>query len=605
MTRASSQPFWTRLWRDEDALTAPIVALLGTALIGVSGVALDTGLYFAQQRNLQSITEAAALSASLFPADAQARAEAFMTRNGYPASVIQSVQVGRYCPDITLASTARFYTGDVPASCQGNGEPNAVQIQTALDSQRYLTSLLSSVTTIPRLKGLATAARIDEAGVEMTSGVLQVDGGLLGIVNSVLTQLTGIPILLTTGGVQSLLASHVDAGLMFDALAARVGETGTYSDLTSRTVAMGDLLAACATSMQKTGGDPTAIATLQSLSTVIGSKVQVPLANLFELGVWKKMPVGHADAQTSLRAGINAYQLLLYGLEANGGSLLGLNLNVAGIQANVNAVASGPIARARFGFGPAGEISVSTAAVRLQVGLTAPSPASLLSGLGLVRTDSNSTLLNVPLLIDIGEGSSVISSITCSQEAATDADVQVDASAGLLGVYIGNAPANVMTQPFTAISSSNITPAPLLSLGVPSVLGLTPPVTVANVTIKAAAGPVLGGAQTLDFLQPAAGGQYVIGHVPSGGSPGVVGAQSQLAQTLSGLTVNASVNVLPPLLSLNTGSLVSSVGGTVGALVGGLGVDTLVTDLLTALGVSAGNASVWVTGVRCGVPVLV
>jgi uncharacterized membrane protein len=47
------------------------------------------------------------------------------------------------------------------------------------------------------------------------------------------------------------------------------------------------------------------------------------------------------------------------------------------------------------------------------------------------------------------------------------------------------------------------------------------------------------------------------------------------------------------------------VGGTVGTLVGGLGVDTLVTDLLSALGVSAGYANVWVTGTRCGVPVLV
>jgi len=409
-----------------------MVALLGTVLIGVAGVALDTGLYFASERNLQSVTEAAALSAAIDPANAQQRAQNFLVSNGYPASVLQSVQVGRYCPDISLASTARFYTSNVPASCQGNGESNAVQLQTSITSRLYLTSVLRGITAVPKLSGTATAARIDEAGVEMTSGVLTVDAGLLGVVNTVLTGLTGVQILMTTQSLQALLASNVDAGLMFDALAARVGETGTYSNLTSRTVAIGDLLAACATAMQQSGGDPTAIAALQSLSSTIGSRVQVPLANLFELGVWKNMPVGEANTQPSLRAGLNPYQLLVYALEVNGGSLLGLNLNLAGVQAQVNAVASGPVARARFGFGPAGEIAVSTAAVRLQLGLTVPSPATVLSGLGLVRTDAgaSSGLLNVPLLIDIGEGSASISSITCAQEAASDADVQVDAAAG-------------------------------------------------------------------------------------------------------------------------------------------------------------------------------
>jgi uncharacterized membrane protein len=393
---------------------------------------------------------------------------------------------------------------------------------------------------------------------------------------------------------------------MFDALAARVGETGTYANLTSRTVALSDLLNACATAMQKSGGDPNAIAALQGLAASIGGNVQVPLANLFELGVWKNMPVGEADTQPSLRAGLDAYQLLVYALEVKGSNLIGLNLNLAGVQASVNAVASGPVARARFGFGPEGEITVSTAAARLQLGLTVPGPTAVLAGLGLVRTDAgaSSGVLNVPLLIDIGEGSASIASITCGQEAASDADVRIDADAGLLGVYIGTPPADVMTLPFSAIAAGSFRPAPLLSIGLPGALGL-PPVTIANVTTLAAAGPVIGGQQTVDFLQSAAGGPYIIGHVPSGGSPALVGSQSQLGQTLSGLTLATKVNLLPPLVTLNTGALVSSVGGSVGSLVGGLGVDTLVTDLLSALGVSAGYANVWVTGTRCGVPVLV
>jgi uncharacterized membrane protein len=571
-----------------------MIALLGTALIGVSGVALDVGLYFANERNLQAVTEAAALSASIDPANAQARAEAFMTRNGYPASVIQSVQVGRYCPDITLASTGRFFTSGAPDTCPGDGSPDAVRLQTSSESKRYLTSVLGNGGVIPTLSGMATAARIDEAGVEMTSGLLSLDAGL---VNSVLSLLAGRNLSLTTGQVQALLAAHVDAGLMFDALAARVGESGTYSDLTARTVGMGDLLNACATAMQTSGSDPVAIGAMQALATAIGSNVQVPLAKLFQLGVWNKMPVGHADTQTALRAGLNAYQLLAYALEVKGGSLLGLNVNVAGVgQVSVNAMASGPVARARFGFGPSGQISVSTAAVRLQVGV-AVSTATLLANTGFVQAGTNLVSVNVPLLIDIGEGSAAITAISCGQEAATDAHVDVTSSAGLLGVYIGTLPSDVMTQPFRSISASDVKPVALLNVGLLSIL------PIASVNIKAAAGPVIGGSALQDFQQ-AAGGDGVIGHVPLGGTPVTVGSQAQLAQTLSGLQVNTSITALG-VITIGTGPLISGVGGAVGGLVGGLGVDQLVTGLLGALGISAGYANTWVTGVRCGVPVLV
>jgi uncharacterized membrane protein len=589
-----------QIWNDESGLAASIIALLGSALIGVSGIALDLGLYFATQRNLQAITESAALSASIDPTNALARAQAFLVSNGYSASVITSLQVGRYCADIDLPATGRFFTLDaVPASCQGNGLSNAVRLQTETTSKRYLTSLLGNVSLTPQIAASATATRIDEAGLEMTSGVLTLDPGL---VNSVLSLLAGRNIALTSGTIQALLAANVDAGLMFDALAARVGETGTYSDLTARTVAMSDLLNACATAMQTSGSDPAAIAGMQALASTIGSGVQVPLAKLFELGVWKKMPVGNSNTQPSLRAGLNAYQLLAYALEVNGTSLLGLNATVSGVgNVAVNAMASGPVARARFGFGPQGEISVSTAAARLQLGLSV-NPTTLLAGTGFVQAGTNLVAVNVPVLIDIGEGSAEISSISCGQEAASDAQVGINGGAGLLGVYIGTMPANVMTQPFTALSSSQVTPVSLLSVGVPSILGL-PAVPVATVNIRAATGPVIGGNQELDFQQ-AAGGDGTIGHVPLGGTPAMVGSQSQLVQTLSGLQVTTSVTALG-VITLGTGPLINGVGKAVAAPVAALGVDPLVTNLLGALGLSAGYANIWVTGVRCGVPVLV
>ncbi len=114
---------------------------------------------------------------------------------------------------------------------------------------------------------------------------------------------------------------------------------------------------------------------------------------------------------------------------------------------------------------------------------------------------------------------------------------------------------------------------------------------------------MIGGSQDLDFQQ-AAGGDGVIGHVPLGGTPATVGNQAQLAQTLSGLQVTTSLTALGAI-TLGTGPLLNTVGKVVAAPVAALGVDPLVTNLLGALGISAGYANVWVTGVRCGVPVLV
>ena len=589
-----------RLRQDCRGAIAPLVAVLGAALIGAAGVALDTGLYYVDSRDLQAATEAAALSAAVDPANATNRAQAFLTRNGYPASVLQSVQVGRYCADVGTNWTARFHAAGATQTCTGNGINNAVRLTTGGQSQRYLTGVLGSANPIPALAATATAARIDEAGLGMTTGTIALSP--ISLVNTLLSALAGVNISLTQQQLQTLLASNIDAGLMFDALAARVGETGTYSQLLQRTVSLTDLMAACQTALGQTGGSA-ATAAIQTLAGQMGRNLQVPLAGLFDLGVWKNMPVGDAADKPALRAGLNSYQLIAYALQTQNRQAAknGLPITIANVAGvDLAGTAAGPVERARFAFGPAGEVTASTAVMRILLKVKLANLNGLLDGLGLsilqqtllapVFSVLGSTTADIPLLIQIDGGQAAITSINCGQEAATDARVDVAGSTGLLNAYLGQMPGDVLTQPLRPIGPTDIQPVNLLNL-----LGLV------TVSVRANIGPVLGQSRTASFLQTA-GGDGVIGHVPGTGTAARIGNGSQLGPLMTGLVSNLQVNAC--VLGVCTGSLVSgvvsNVGKLLGATVGALGVDPLLDNLLNLLGVQAGYADTWVTGVRCG-----
>ena len=162
---------------------------------------------------------------------------------------------------------------------------------------------------------------------------------------------------------------------------------------------------------------------------------------------------------------------------------------------------------------------------------------------------------------------------------------------------MGQLPTDVLTHPFRQLTAADIKPVPLVNA-----LGLL------TVNIRAAIGPVFGANRTLDFRQ-VAGGDGVIGHPPYSGTAARVGDQSQLGPLLTGLGSNLSINATLLGLSITTGPLINNITTAVlapiTALVVNPLVDPLVNGLLSALGIEIGFADTWVTGVRCGVPVLV
>ncbi len=566
------------LWSDRSAAVAPIVAMLGASLVCTAAIALDVGAFYSGSKRLKAATEAAALYAAGNPANALSRAQDYLQRNGYPSSVIQSIQAGRYCPDKDLAPTGRFFASAAASPCPGNGQANAVRLKTSQPSSQYVLALLGNASPIADLKATATAAKIDEAGVQVSSGVLGLSNG---VVNQLLTLLTGRNIALTGAQITTLMGSDIDMGLFMDRLAVRAGRSGTYAELLSSPIAFSDVLGAAGDAAADAGS--TSVSTLLlNLSAQVGSGYKVKLTGLADLGVWEKMPVGNARAQTSLRAGINAFQLLNYALLA-GGQPPSLSLTPA---VRLAGMATDVLSNPRFGYGPANETSAYTAVTRLRLDVDVD-----LGILGAVLTAIGAgSIVKVPVVIEIGSGSASVANIQCMSEADTDSVVTVSARASLLKAYIGVPRTDPLALPFKPLSGADFDDAYIL-------LGL--------VKLKSVVEDPVAAAQTVIFSRA----NGTIGRPASASKPGIAGASvrvvsgSQLGSLVASLGTNLQVTLGGTSLLnglLNLPLIKQTIAGVLSTV-----VDPLVTNLLATLGVQAGYANIWVTGVRCGVPVLV
>jgi uncharacterized membrane protein len=595
---------------DEGGVIGPMVAVLGVSLLGAAGLALDVGLYYQGNRDLRAATEAAALAAAMDPYRAEARARDYLTRNGYDPAVLKSVQIGRYCADIGQATDQRF--DPTMARCPGNGLANAVRVVTSKASRRFLTGVLGDAGPIPDLTATASAARIDEAGVSVTSDVLTkvvspvldpVTVPLVGVVNNLLGSLLGIPISLGRTDVRGLMQGNVDAGLFFDSLARKEGFTGTYGELVNRSHGLKDIAEAAADA----AATPEAAAALRVFARQVSNGYVVPFNGMYSLGVWKNMPVGEADDQPALRAGMNAYALITYAVQSGPTAIdlskaVGLLVPVSTVK--IGLVSSGAGDRPRFAFGPAGEAKAGTSALRIGILIDLP-----------INLAVASVNVHLPVIVDVGAAQAEVSAIDCSNssEQARDTRVAVHVRSGTVNAYIGDTAFDPMAKSLPVIGASDIRQASIVSV---NLLGS---LVSAEVKGRAVVQPVTGAGPndaTLTF-GPGAGSPSV----PTSGQ--TIGNSVQLGQTVSSLTksllgsngLDVNVKLLGTCLiacdileatglATVTGTVLPAVIGPVTDLAGNV-IDPLLTNVLAALGVQLGSATVWTTGARCGVPVLI
>lgn len=599
-----------RLARDESGVIGPMIAVLAPALLVAAGFALDVGLYYSGNRELRVATEAAAMAAAMYPAQARARAEGYLSKNGYDPTVIKLVEVGYYCANegnkaADNAGSRFFLAGARPAECTGSslGIVNAVRLTTGGDSRQFLSGVLGKGSPIPQLAATSSAARIDEAGIATTSDVLSLTNGritatLINAVNGLLGGLIGITLNLSGPDIDSLMRHDVDAGKFFDSLANSKCKTCTYQQLTDGTYSLRDIAYAAADATTDAG-----TATVLRAVGTAGRNYSVPMKGLFGLGVWKNKLAGESDVKPALRAGLNAYQLIAFAVQAGPGAIdlsNTVSLVVPGSTVRVAGIYNGPRSRPRFAFGPAGnETEVGNSALRLKLDL----------GLGRINLPLLGTAIDVnsvPLLVDVAPSSARITNILCdgSAEQRVDTRVSVLASSGLVNAYIGDAPASVLTKAIVA-------PSDIQQANIVNVLGLL------TVDARAVAGPVLGNSGTLVFGKS---GQGTIGSPTVPGKSAHMANGSQLGPLLTSLPASlvAQNGVKVKLLGLCiwpvcdanaqqaqvTQQIVGSLTTPISGLVGNT-VDPLLDTVLGALGIQLGDTTVWVTGARCGVPVLI
>lgn len=603
------------LLTSDRGVIAPATAVMLAVLVGMVGLVTDTSVWYAQRRQLQAATDAAALAAAPYADDAAAArnaANAVLVANGLDANAtITGFATGQYCTAEALGQ--RFRTAGCADAIDTTG--NAVRVDTGLGTPLFLSRLFTaSGTSERRISTTATAARVNQAGLQAGTGLASLNAGLA---NAVLSSLVGGNVSLSAVQYDGLLKTNVDALTFFDALATRVGVTGgTYGQLLQSNIGVRDVIAAqiaALAAQNQVAEVAAAIAGLQALQGQIAGNPSIALGRLFDLGLWQTRQVGDRASTGALHAGINLMQLTSFSLQLADGnhfatvpsSSIGIN-SLASIR--VAATAIEPPVRPFFAFGPEGT-RVHSAQVRLKLELEM---LNLVPQLG--------SGVRVPLYIEAASGDAAIDTIACSGNPNSDTTVTVSANGGIANAYIGAPSDDVMNNFSQPVARSQIQPVRILNLGLPGIL------TLADTSAKAhvALGSTLAPSRTLSFVQP--GGTVtqpvpptttgIIGRPATDtltASPAVVARATSTQLTgnlLGGLAETLEVRACTASLLGACLLPVNLQGSQVGALYTVLdpvltSLDGVIDGLLRTLGVQLGYVDVAVTGVRCGHPVLV
>lgn len=599
----------------DRGVIAPATAVLLAVLVGMVGLVTDSSVWYAQRRQLQAATDAAALAAAPFagdPVQARNAANAVLTANGVdPAAAVMTFQTGQYCTDTALGQRFR------PAGCADaiDTDSNAVRIEAGLGSPLFLSRLFTPRSVNERrISAVSTAARINQAGLQAGTGLAALNQGLA---NAVLSSLTGSNVALSAVHYDGLLRTNVDALTFFDALATRLNVTGgTYSQLLRTNVGVRDVIAAQIAALaqqNQVASVAAAVAGLQQLQGQIAGNPTIALGNLFDIGLWANRQVGESGSTSALHAGINLMQLTSFSLQLADGNHFATvppaQIGIPGLASvRVAATAIEPPVRPYFSFGPEGT-RVHSAQVRLKLELEVLNLAPQL-GVGV----------RLPLYIEAASGDAEIESITCEGQPNTDTEVSVRANGGIANVYIG-APSNDVMNNFSApVTAASIQPVRILNLGLPGILTLADTSAKGHVSI----GSTTGASTNLTFVQPVGPVTQPLVPTQAGviGRPGTAGQPASEAVIARSTSTQLGGNLLGSLadslevractLSLLGGCLlpVNLRGSDVGVLFTVLdpiltSLDPVIDGLLRALGVQLGYVDVAVTGVRCGHPVLV
>jgi uncharacterized membrane protein len=529
---------------------------------GLFSLSVDAGSIYLTKRRLQESVDLAALKAVTDPSNAATLAQSSVAANISAAYLTEPVAVasGRYPPTgFTLANI-----GTLPVNGRfepGAAQPNALRVTARAKAPLFLTRIFFADDIT--VSAGATAFNQPLAQITVGTGLLAVDLAQSGANDALLSGLLGSSISLSAVSYQGLANANVRLFGFLDALATVTGTpAGDYEALLAANVDYSDLTSALISAVQ---ADPdlaavagALVATLNTLGAQAGSTGSFALGDVLSI----------ADEASAKAAGskLNLFALLRASAEAlnqSGGSTTSVDIPVTGGSIGLRLAVIEPTQMSAIG----GEgISVESAQVRAYLEVN---PIQSMNVLGIPVS------IRFPIYFEAASGQATVTSIACSGPDTAMAQVGVSAQPGL---------ASTTTADINTANLHQVAPLATQPALISNVAGLVRVTATGSWTIS-------GAAQDLTFTAPfdASNTQRV---------PLASPLQSVLATLLASGSITVTVLGLPFPISIVTNQLAPILNAIAPV------VDTVIDDLLEAMGIATAYMDVSIPYVRCSNPVL-
>jgi uncharacterized membrane protein len=526
------------------------------ALMAMAGLVIDVGNIFSAKRSLQGTTDLAAISAATDLPNATAAADANAKINGYAASDVALVEPGIYTADPNVPPGSRFQPSAVAVA-------NAARVTMTHQQPLFFGNVfaLAGGNTGPAqtqqgitTQGVAVNQNTADYGIGTT--VASFNGG---VVNGLLTGLTGSSVSLSLIDYNNLASVNVDLFGLANALSLKIGKVGgTYGQIFSGTVPLATFLQALANA-----APGAASAVLQLANAASSGNTTVDLSRLIGFGPFANLSVSQAEPNVTATA--SALSLVQATLQVGGAAHL-INLNL-GVSIPGIASVSGQMTL--------GEPPVNSTVIAInQIGSSLhTAQIRLLLQIGLVGTGAV-PIVNLPVYVEVGYGTASLTGLSCNALDASTTTAALNVTPGLVNGWVGTVTSAAMTNYAT---EPTVAPANLVSLlGIPILTG-TANATVGNVTpvpVQFAESDIVNHVvkttDTTDFV---------------GSLVGSLLDNTKL--TVVGIGIPGITTIVAPILT-----------GAVSP------VDQVLSSVLQIAGVNLGQASTWINGAKCGAAAL-
>lgn len=533
-----------QLLPERRGAVAVLVAGALPVLLGMAALAVDFGVVQLERRRLQGVADAGALAAArdLSRADSLARTLVAASPGRFPME--SDVTTGRYHRQAGLPPESGFTVDE--------SDPDAVRVSVRATVPTAFARIFGTESiTVERR---ATARRVDMAGFAIGSRLAGLDGG---IANALLSGLTGGQVSLAAMDYRALASARLDLVPWLSALGADAGlNVATYDQVLQADLPAGTVLG----SLSRQVVDPVAAAALSRLASA--AKGTIRLAELIDLGELGQQ--GGSGAGLVNVSTLDLASNVIQGSATDRQVAIDLGAQVPGLARTRLWVAVGerPNAAPWIAIARDGTPTVRTAQARIY--LEAKLNAQPLPGISLASVE-------LPLFVELASGEARLESIDCVRPYA---------------VTLSGRPSPGQ------VAVAHIDPDRLDDFKTPMSLSRADLLKTLLLRVEGRAAIDLGAAEAFQT-------RHFDADAIAGSTPQTIKGQALTGGIATSLMREIELRAVP----LPVDPVVRAVGSQLGLLAPVL--DPVLNAVTGLLGIGVGEADLWVTGLRCGQPVLV